>query len=424
MVVLPLFSIISGMGILNNVAAGRTVLIILYVGINVPYTTIFLLTFFSNISRTYEEAAAIDGCPPMRTFWKIMFPMAQSGIVTVTIFNFINIWNEYFLSLIFASSDKLKPVAPGLYGMINSMKYTGDWAGMFAAVIIVFLPTFILYIFLIMDFSIYDAVQAGFQKVVFIIKKENEADFRSAIGDRLSNQLEVSYVFQDLHNIPEGYEVPEGRVKPWGTGHAVLSCINEIDGPFVVINADDYYGSHAFKMAYDFLTENEDTADTYRYMMVGYKLENTLTENGHVARGVCVTDEEGHLLKINERTHIEKHDGGTAYTEDDGKTWTMLPEGSTVSMNMWGFSASILKELKDRFPKFLDENLKVNPLKCEYFLPFVVDELLGEKRATVKVLKSMDKWYGVTYKEDKPVVVAAIQNLKDGGLYPQKLWEE
>ena len=277
---------------------------------------------------------------------------------------------------------------------------------------------------IIMDFSIYDAVQAGFRKVVFIIKKENEADFRSAIGDRLSNQLEVSYVFQNLHNIPEGYEVPEGRVKPWGTGHAELSCINEIDGPFVVINADDYYGSHAFKMAYDFLTENEDTADTYRYMMVGYKLENTLTENGHVARGVCVTDEEGHLLKINERTHIEKHDGGTAYTEDDGKTWTMLPEGSTVSMNMWGFSASILKELKDRFPKFLDENLKVNPLKCEYFLPFVVDELLGEKRATVKVLKSMDKWYGVTYKEDKPVVVAAIQNLKDGGLYPQKLWEE
>lgn len=148
MVVLPLFSIISGMGVMNNLAAGRLVLIVLYVGINVPYTTIFLLTFFSNISRTYEEAAAIDGCPPMRTFWKIMFPMAQSGIVTVTIFNFINIWNEYFLSLIFASSDSLKPVAPGLYGMINSMKYTGDWAGMFAAVIIVFLPTFILYIFL------------------------------------------------------------------------------------------------------------------------------------------------------------------------------------------------------------------------------------------------------------------------------------
>ena len=257
---------------------------------------------------------------------------------------------------------------------------------------------------IIMDFSIYDAVQAGFRKVVFIIKKENEADFRSAIGDRLSNQLEVSYVFQDLHNIPEGYEVPEGRVKPWGTGHAVLSCINEIDGPFVVINADDYYGSHAFKMAYDFLTENEDTADIYRYMMVGYKLENTLTENGHVARGVCVTDEEGHLLKINERTHIEKHDGGTAYTEDDGKTWTMLPEGSTVSMNMWGFSASILKELKDRFPKFLDENLKVNPLKCEYFLPFVVDELQNALACAGRIFDLL---------EEEPEVAEASETLKD-----------
>ena len=276
---------------------------------------------------------------------------------------------------------------------------------------------------IIMDFSIYDAVQAGFRKVVFIIKKENEADFRSAIGDRLSNQLEVSYVFQDLHNIPEGYEVPEGRVKPWGTGHAVLSCINEIDGPFVVINADDYYGSHAFKMAYDFLTENEDTADTYRYMMVGYKLENTLTENGHVARGVCVTDEEGHLLKINERTHIEKHDGGTAYTEDDGKTWTSLPGDTPVSMNMWGFTGGFMKELVNRFPVFLQKNIPENPLKCEYFLPFVVDELLKEKKATVKVLTTQDKWYGVTYKEDKPVVVAAIQKLKDQGLYPQGLWD-
>ena len=277
---------------------------------------------------------------------------------------------------------------------------------------------------IIMDFSIYDAVQAGFQKVVFIIKKENEADFRSAIGDRLSNQLEVSYVFQDLHNIPEGYEVPEGRVKPWGTGHAVLSCINEIDGPFVVINADDYYGSHAFKMAYDFLTENEDTADTYRYMMVGYKLENTLTENGHVARGVCVTDEEGHLLKINERTHIEKHDGGTAYTEDDGKTWTMLPEGSTVSMNMWGFTRSILDELKAEFPQFLKKGLTENPMKCEYFLPAVVSNLLEADRATAAVLPSADKWYGITYKEDKPVVVEAIRNLKKEGLYPENLWEE
>lgn len=277
---------------------------------------------------------------------------------------------------------------------------------------------------IIIDFSIYDAVKAGFEKIVFIIKKENEADFRAAIGDRMGDKVEVVYVFQDLHNLPEGYEVPEGRVKPWGTGHAIMSCIGEIDGPFAVINADDYYGRNAFKMAYDFLSNTDDEDGVYQYMMVGYKLENTLTDNGHVARGVCVTDEEGYLKDINERTHIEKKNGGAAYTEDDGETWVELPVDSTVSMNMWGFGASILGELKDRFSPFLDENLAKNPLKCEYFLPFVVDELLKEEKATVKVLKSMDKWYGVTYKEDKPVVVAAIQKMKDEGLYPQKLWEE
>lgn len=274
---------------------------------------------------------------------------------------------------------------------------------------------------IIMDFSIYDAIRAGFQKVVFIIKKENEENFRAAIGDRIAKQLEVAYVYQDLHNIPDGYEVPEGRVKPWGTGHAVLSCIDVIDGPFAVINADDYYGSNAFKMAYDYLSTHEDDG-TYRYMMTGYQLENTLTENGHVARGVCVTDENGYLKKINERTHIEKRGDVTAYTEDDGQTWVTIPEGSTVSMNMWGFTESMLVELKQRFGKFLDENLEKNPLKCEYFLPFVVDELLLEGRATVQVLKSMDKWYGVTYKEDKPHVVAALRALKEQGLYPEKLW--
>ena len=276
---------------------------------------------------------------------------------------------------------------------------------------------------IIMDFSIYDAVKAGFGKVIFIIKKENEADFKAAIGDRLSKVIDVEYVFQDLQNIPEGYEVPAERVKPWGTGHAILSCLGSIDAPFAVINADDYYGSHVFKMIYDYLTTHEDD-DKYRYTMVGYVVENTLTENGHVARGVCVTDENGYLQKINERTHIEKRENGTAYTEDDGQTWTVIPEGSTVSMNMWGFTPSILAELKARFSKFLDENLEKNPLKCEYFLPFVVDELLNEGKATVQVLKSLDKWYGVTYKEDKPVVVAAIQSLKDSGLYPEKLWEE
>lgn len=276
---------------------------------------------------------------------------------------------------------------------------------------------------IIMDFSIYDAVKAGFEKVIFIIKRENEADFCAAIGDRISRYMEVSYVFQSLDNLPDGYQVPDGRVKPWGTGHAVLSCIDEIDGPFVVINADDYYGSHAFQVAYEYLSQNEDD-EKYQYMMVGYRLENTLTDNGHVARGVCIEDENGYLRKIHERTHIVKKDGGAAYTEDEGKTWVSLPEDSTVSMNMWGFTSSILQELRERFGKFLKENLEKNPMKCEYFLPFVVDELLGEEKAVVKVLKSRDKWYGVTYKEDKPVVVAAIQKMKDDGLYPQKLWED
>lgn len=276
---------------------------------------------------------------------------------------------------------------------------------------------------IIMDFSIFDARKAGFEKVVFIIKKENEKDFRESIGDRMSKIMEVDYAFQELTNLPEGFEVPEGRVKPFGTGHAILSCIDKIGGPFAVINADDYYGSHAFSAIYQYLSTHEDD-DKYRYTMVGYVLGNTLTENGHVARGVCETDEHGYLTGIQERTHIEKRGKGAAYTEDDGATFTDIPIDSIVSMNMWGFTASILKELKERFPLFLKENLKKNPLKCEYFLPSVVGELLEEGKATVEVLKSEDKWYGVTYKEDKPVVVAAIQKLKDEGKYPQKLWEE
>lgn len=276
---------------------------------------------------------------------------------------------------------------------------------------------------IIMDFSIFDAVKAGFEKVVFIIKKENEQDFRAAIGDRLSEKIKVSYVFQELTNLPEGYAVPERRVKPWGTGHAIMSCMGEIDGPFVVINADDFYGSHAFQVAYDYLTTHQDEEGIYRYMMVGYRLENTLTDNGHVARGVCDMDAQGYLADIHERTHIEKRGNGAAYTEDEGKTWIPISGDATVSMNMWGFSESILGELQSRFSAFLEENLKKNPLKCEYFLPFVVDELLKEGRATVAVEKSQDKWFGVTYKEDKPMVMAAIQNLKDQGVYPAHLWK-
>ena len=274
---------------------------------------------------------------------------------------------------------------------------------------------------IIIDFSIFDAKRAGFEKVIFIIKKENEADFREAIGNRIEQVMEVEYVFQDLSNIPEKFEVPEGRVKPWGTAHAVLSAIDSIDGPFAVINADDYYGKDAFQKIYDYLSTHEDD-DKYRYTMVGYQLENTLTENGHVSRGVCSINEEGRLTKVVERTHIEQKGDGAAYTEDGGETWVDLPKGCIVSMNMWGFTASFLQETKNGFEAFLEEGLVANPMKCEYFLPTVVSNLLAADKATVQVLTSADKWYGVTYKEDKPVVVAAIKNMKETGLYPEQLW--
>lgn len=276
---------------------------------------------------------------------------------------------------------------------------------------------------IIMDFSMYDAKKAGFEKVVFIIKKEMEKDFKEIVGDRISKYMEVSYAFQELTNIPAGYQVPEGRVKPWGTAHAVLSCIHQIDGPFAVINADDYYGQEAFKIIYDYLATHQDD-DKYRYTMVGYELGNTVTDNGHVARGVCDMDDKGQLIAIHERTRIEKRDGKIAFTEDDGATWVEVPEKTPVSMNMWGFTRSILEEIEKEFPAFLDEGLKSNPMKCEYFLPKVVSDLLEADKASVAVLKSADKWYGVTYKEDKPVVVAAIKKLKDDGLYPAHLWEE
>ena len=276
---------------------------------------------------------------------------------------------------------------------------------------------------IIMDFSMYDARRAGFEKVVFIIKRENESDFREAVGKRIEKYMEVSYAFQDLENLPEGYEAPEGRVKPWGTAHAVLSCMDQVHGPFAVINADDYYGREAFRLIYDYLSTHEDDKK-YRYTMVGYKLGNTVTDNGHVARGICDMDANGELVGIHERTRIEKRDGGIAYTEDDGETWVPVGADTTVSMNMWGFTRSILDEIRDRFPAFLDEGLKSNPMKCEYFLPAVVSTLLEEDRAAAAVLKSADKWYGVTYKEDKPVVVAALRKMKEEGLYPEHLWEE
>ena len=275
----------------------------------------------------------------------------------------------------------------------------------------------------IIDYSIFDAVQAGFEKVVFIIKKAIEKEFRENIGDRIASHVKVEYVYQELDRLPAGYQVPEGRVKPWGTGHAILCCKDVIDGPFAVINADDYYGKSAFVSIYNQLSEISD-GEKYQYTMVGYRLYNTLTENGHVARGVCTISEDGKLVDIHERTRIEKQGNKAKFTEDDGKTWTELGEDTVVSMNMWGFTKSIIKELDQRFAVFLNKELPGNPLKCEYFLPFVVDELLKEYKAEVTVLKSVDRWYGVTYKEDKETVVNAIRELKKTGIYPEKLWEE
>ncbi|MTK10073.1 MAG: nucleotidyltransferase [Hungatella sp.] len=275
----------------------------------------------------------------------------------------------------------------------------------------------------IIDYSIFDAVQAGFEKVVFIIKKAIEKEFRENIGDRIAAHVKVEYVYQELDRLPAGYQVPEGRVKPWGTGHAILCCQDAIDGPFAVINADDYYGKSAFVSIYNQLSEISD-GEKYQYTMVGYRLYNTLTENGHVARGVCTISEEGKLVDIHERTRIEKQGDKAKFTEDDGKTWTELSEDIVVSMNMWGFTKSIIKELDERFAVFLDKELPGNPLKCEYFLPFVVDVLLKEYKAEVTVLKSVDRWYGVTYKEDKETVVNAIRELKKTGIYPESLWEE
>ena len=276
---------------------------------------------------------------------------------------------------------------------------------------------------IIMDYSIYDALEAGFNKIIFIIRRDLETDFKEVIGRRIEKKVHVEYAFQEMDDLPEGFVRPGDRTKPWGTGQAVLSIKGLVDGPFLVINADDYYGREAFRLIYDYLSAHEDD-EKYRYTMVGYLLGNTVTDNGHVSRGICEINMQGELISVEERTRIEKRDGGIAFTEDDGKTWTEVSGDAVVSMNMWGFTKSILHEIRDGFPAFLDKGLKSNPMKCEYYLPAVVSRLLEEGKATAAVLKSADKWYGITYKEDKPVVVAALQKMKDDGIYPMHFWEE
>ena len=273
----------------------------------------------------------------------------------------------------------------------------------------------------ILDFSLFDAHRAGFETAVIIIKEAIRKDFMDTVGARLANcPMEIRYAYQELDKVPAGFEIPAERVKPWGTSHAVLCAKEQIgDAPFAVINADDYYGVSAFKTLYDFLTGEAGEND---YAMVGYQLGKTVTDNGSVARGVCQTDDKGYLTAIVERTRIEKYEGGIHFTVD-GDNWEDLPAETPVSMNMWGYRPSFLKEVEARFPKFLAEEVPANPAKAEFFLPMTVAELLKEGKATVQVLRSADKWYGVTYAADKPQVVAALKAMTEDGKYPDGLWK-
>ena len=275
----------------------------------------------------------------------------------------------------------------------------------------------------ILDFSLFDAHEAGFETAVIIIKEAIREDFMATVGKRLEKcPMEIRYAYQELDKLPAGYTVPANRTKPWGTCHAVLCAKDVIDGaPFAVINADDYYGKSAYKVIYDALCAAED-GEKFDYCMVGYLLGNTVTDNGSVARGICQANEEGYLTQVVERTRIEKYEGGIHFTED-GETWTDVTADTIVSMNMWGFTPSFLNELEARFPSFLDTLAVKNPEKAEYFLPLAVEDLLRENKATVKVLQSPDKWYGVTYAADKPMVVAALKEKTAEGLYPDGLWK-
>lgn len=267
---------------------------------------------------------------------------------------------------------------------------------------------------IILDFAFYDAVKAGFEDIIFIIKPEMEEVFRARVLAPMAGHVNTSYVFQDMDQLPDGYSVPEGRVKPWGTCHAVMAARELLDGPFAVINSDDYYGADAFSKVYDFLAGNDDERT---FCMVGYYVENTLSDQGTVTRGVCMT-EDGYLTGIDETKEIGRGADGVI-TGAGGK---VIPEGTVVSMNFWGFTGAMMDEMVAGFPAFLDAAMKNDPMKAEYLLPVEVGRLLGEGRCRVRVLEATDKWYGVTYKEDKEIVMEAFRRMKAEGKYPQKLW--
>ncbi len=273
---------------------------------------------------------------------------------------------------------------------------------------------------IIMDFSIYDALRAGFKEVVFIIKKAIEEDFKAVIGRRIESKVKATYVYQEMDMLPNGIEAPKGRTRPWGTTHAVLCCKEVVRGPFLAINADDYYGPRAFDLAYGFLRENRGENE---HALVGYDIANTLTDNGHVTRGVCVVNEDGFLTRIDERMRIKKMGRSGAYTEDGGKTYAIIPEGTTVSMNFWVFNRGMMRELERGFEGRLAQGIAENPMKYEDLLPVAVQRALEAGSATVKALHTQDSWFGVTYPEDKPAVMASIKELKRRGVYPERLWQ-
>ena len=274
---------------------------------------------------------------------------------------------------------------------------------------------------IIMDYSIYDAKEAGFDKVVFIIRKDIEEEFRSVIGNRIGDQIEVEYVYQDLADIPAGFEVPEGRTKPWGTGHAVLACKEVLHEPFAVINADDYYGKEAFVKLHDFLV-GYTPEKANQFCMAGFILKNTLSENGAVTRGICETNEEGYLTAVHETSNIVKTPEGAA-VDNDGQLTSINAE-SYASMNMWGLTPEFMQTLEDGFKEFFANMGDKNILKAEYLLPIYIDELLQASRVSVKVLDTNDKWFGVTYKEDKDYVVKSFAKLIEDGVYQKNLFED
>lgn len=273
---------------------------------------------------------------------------------------------------------------------------------------------------LLIDYSVYDAQKAGFGKIVFVIKHEIEEEFKERLGNRIAQKIPVEYVYQELDKLPEGHTVPEGRTKPWGTGHAILCCRGVVKEPFMVINADDFYGRQSYELLADFLQKPQQ-GNGMSFAMSAYILENTLTENGYVSRGICEVDENGKLCGLVERTHIQEVDGKPQFSEDDGKTWEELPVGCAVSMNAWAFPAAMLDHLEERFKVFLNTTAKQNPVKAEFYLPFAVNDMMNDGEAETTVLRTADRWYGMTYAADKQDVMNAIAAMTEKGVYPAEM---